>query len=361
MNITDRIKELHSEAAKIHQEGVKGYSRIKTARLLGLSQLIQFDKQKTLRLDVGCWMLGQLNEKQIKKQDEFVNTYVLPVPLPGEVKDKGLLEEVLSESRITDAFKPVIIEILYEGKGVNEVGLSGVKKQNLMKILETTKAALLQKMGKNYPASAFIQPLEGKLKCMSPWFFIQFITQSSGDKINRIAKTELFLDANEIATVHLATIMPREKLAIYESAVCEMLSHIERFRHEYDVLIKKMAPLLIESSTPMKPPLWISFFDHDSRARTPGLVDLTTVYNKARILSDLSADQIREKLKEVYGENSRVRINQFGETKRVMDKTGLSLSEIHKKLGFKSDVALFYRSFKKWEKDSSYTEYWRQM
>lgn len=358
MDVIDKVRDMHILAADVFSNGVNG-SRVKAARMLGFNQMIQFDKQQTLRLDIGCWMLGLASGRAIEEQTRFIDSYVLPVPTPGEKEDENAVDDVLGKSRLSDQYKEMVRAFFVEGKTIGDFGLTGVKKQNFQKALETTKAGLLEIQGKDYPISDLIEKLRPKLTHFSPEFFIRIVTQTSGARLADLLSGKKKLNNNELATVHLATLMAKERFSEYENRLYRILSTIEKFRHEYYVIIAKLSPLLVDGSDSKKPPVWIKFFDHDSHCKAPVLAELVEVYQNTKVLSDMSADDIRAKLKVHYGENSRVRVYEFGKVKQVRDRTGQSLSEIHRKIGTTADVGQFYRAYQKWEKESSYCEYWK--
>ncbi len=359
MDIQYRVKQIVADASKIHLEGVDGYTRAQTARLLGLNQMSQFDTQKTLRLDVGCWMLSQLSKSGLAELSHFINDYVLPHSEPGEVKDLALLESALEKSRVSDALKKVVIDVLHHGKTVKEIGVTGVQKQNLQKVLEGVKFDLNESLGKAYPVSKLSFRLGDRLKEISPSFFIRFITQSSKDRTERVLEGDASLEGNQLATLYLATLLPKSKLADFESVVLEMLKTVEKFRFDYYILIKKLSPILIEGSDPVKPPLWIQFFDHNARSKAPSLMELFSVYQEIEELKNLSSDEIRKKLHEIYGKDSRTRVFQFGKVAKMVDSKECTLSEAHKRINSTVDVGQFYRAYKKWQNEWSYIEYWR--
>ncbi len=359
MDVQYRVNQIIADASKIHLQGVDIYTRAQTARLLGLNQMSQFDTQKTLRLDVGCWMLSQLSKSGLAELSQFINEYVLPHSKPGEVKDLALLESALSKSRVSDVLKKVVIDVLYHGKTLKEVGVTGVKKQNLQKVLEGVKFDLNEQLGRAYPVSKLSFRLGSRLKEISSSFFIRFLTQSSQDRVIRVLEGDASLEGNQLATLYLATLLPKSKLGDFEAIVVEMLRTVEKFRFDYYILIKKLSPILIEGSDPVKPPLWIQFFDHNTRSKAPSLVELFTVYLEIEELKNLSSDEIREKLHDIYGKDSRTRVFQFGRVSKMVEGGECTLSEAHKRINSTVDVAQFYRAYKKWQNEWSYIEYWR--
>jgi hypothetical protein len=359
MDVQHRVNQIIADAGKVHANGAEGYTRAQTARLLGLNQMLQFDKQKTLRLDVGCWMLSQLSKAGLEAQENFINEFVLPQSTPGEAKDLDVLNSTLDKSRVKDALRQIVIDVLHHGKSVKETGLTGIKKQNLQKVLEGIKADLNKSSGKSYPISKLSFRLGDKLKEISPLFFIQFVTQSSKDRIERVLEGEAALEGNELATLYLATLLPKSKLGDFEAVVAAMLRGIERFKFDYYILIKKLSPILVEGSNPVKPPLWVQFFDHDSRAKAPRFTDLFAVYQKVQDLKKLSSEEIRKKLQEFHGKDSRIRVFQFGKVDKMVESGECTLSEAHKRINSTVDVGQFYRTYKKWQNEWSYIEYWR--
>lgn len=360
METLEKVRNLQRKGSDIHLHGLKGFSRYQTARLLGFSQIAQFDNPSSLRLDVGCWMLGELSEKAIKSQQEFIDTYIFPELKPGSITDIRTLKEVVEGSRVSDRLKEVIIDNLHLGKSIDDVKLSGIQKQNLKKALEVTGGKLKTKLGEGFSIEKLVSRLTHSLSILSPSAFIQIITEGSYDRTQRVLNGDVELESNEQATIYLSTLLPLSKLVQFEELVAEMLSEVESFRHNYYVLIKKLSPLIVDGSDPKKPPFWIRYFDHDNRAKAPSLTELVMVYTGVKRLGGESSEMIKEWLGEYYGENSRVRVFEFGKVLKLIQDKGLTLSEAHKEMRFTVDVAQFYRAYKAWTEGSRYTEYWKK-
>lgn len=354
-----KLKRLQAAGAKINSNGLENFSRYQTARLLGLSQISQFDNPKTLRLDIGCWMLGELSGELLISQQEFVDEYIFPLTEPGSVSDLDILTDVVSSSRVNDQTKKIIIDHLHCGDSIDNAGLTAIQKQNLKKALENVGEKLKVSLGQGFSIGKLLPRLQDRLKVLSPSMFIQILSEASLDRTERVLSGEVNLESNELATIYLATLIPTESLRHFEEIIAEMLGTIEQFRHDYYVLIKKLSPLIVEGSGPNNPPFWIRFFDHDKRAKAPSMTDLITVYQGVKDLSEKSSEEIKSELREHFGENSRVRVFELGKVSNLIKSKNISLSEAHRELKLTVDIAQFYRTYKAWEKESAYTEYWK--
>ena len=154
-----KLKNLQLAGSKVHQNGLKGFSRYQTARLLGLSQIAQFDNPKTLRLDIGCWMLGELSDKGVASQQDFVDEYIFPVFEPGSVSELETLGEVVASSRVSEKLKGLIVNNLHCGESIDSAGLTGIQKQNLKKALILIKMVKLQAIILFHKSMDFIQEM----------------------------------------------------------------------------------------------------------------------------------------------------------------------------------------------------------
>lgn len=356
----DKLLTEISQAAEIVQvNGINDYSRVETARMLGLNQMTQFDKQKTLRLDLGCWFLAQLSKSQLEDQKNFVNTCLFPSFTPGEIENLVMLKELLDSSRIKQDYHLVIIGVLHEGKDLDDFGFKGTQKQNLIKALESIKSRFNETEGKGYNIDRLLAKIDAKLDKLSPEFFIQLVTQSSKERVKGIVNGDKAMLPNELATVYAAGLMPESRMAVFERDVVNALQSVECYRYENYILIKKLSPVLVDIENPVKPPLWVRFFDHDVRSKAPLLKDLHKVSMGIEHISGKKASEVRAALDEIYGPNSRARIYPFSKTKEMVDG-GASLFEAHRKLDPDVDVGQFYRAYEKWIKEWHYNEYWKQ-
>ena len=219
MKTLRKVKELQHKGAKVHLNGLSDLSRAQTAKLLGLSQISQFDNPKTLRLDVGCWMLGELSDKGVGSQQEFINKYVFPDITPGSVGDIETLREVVEGSRVSDKLKELIISNLHLGESIDDAGLTGIQKQNLKKAIENIGGKLMSKLGQGFSIDKLVSRLNNSLSVLSPSIFIQIITEASHDRTQRVLEGEVELESNELSTIYLATLLPSSKLEYLEEQI----------------------------------------------------------------------------------------------------------------------------------------------
>lgn len=360
MNIVDEVNKLHIVAAKVHQEGVNGLSRAKTARLLGLARMSQFDIQKTYVLDVGCWMLNELvSSRNFKAHVEFVDNYLFPKINPGIVQDVELLNKVLAKSRVTDEMKKEIIEILHDGKDLSAVKVSAIQKQNLEKALEKVLFDVNALKGKVFPLNSILRNIERNLTVLNIQTLVHFLLQSSKNKLDAVLSGEGELEISQMALLHLVSILPKKKLLRLEKILAGLLGAVEKFRYDYYLILYKLTPYMDSRIEGKRPGFWMKFFDHDTKVRIPTLGELVQVYKVVQELNKMTADKIKEQLVPFYGENSRVRVYQFGRAKELLEKDdSLTLADVHRKLKTTADVAQFYRAYDKWLKEWSYNDYW---
>ncbi|WP_127471923.1 hypothetical protein [Thiomicrorhabdus aquaedulcis] len=302
MHAEKTINYILSEGTAVYECGLSSYSRVQLGRLLGLSQPKQFDRL-LVQFKLGCWMLGLLNEKALESHSKFINQHVLV-----ESKEEG----------------------------------GQLRTQPL------------------FDVHAIIKKLEPRLKIVSPEFFIQLLNEASLDRMENMLKNEATLFPSELANLNLMTLIPLESFRSFEAAVAEMLQTIERFRFEYNVLIKSLSSLFVDDDHTEKSLFWLKFFDHDSRSRAPTLSELIMVYERVKVLNEMSSDAIRELLKSKRPEMQRVRVFEVGKIKRLMDKEGINLVDVHHRLGMHCDIAQLYRVYQKWVKEGVYVEYWKR-
>jgi hypothetical protein len=360
MDISDKLQEILSSAEQIRQHGFKDMDTESIGRLLGVQKSWHFENQATKAVDIGLWLLTQVSDTAINEQKEFIARYIFPRIEPGEIPEIEILNEILEQKKIKESNRQEAIDFFVNGVGLNELNISRSGLTGFVGVLEGIKSEYLHKKHESFSFTKIVSRLSRLAKRISPKFMVVAVTQSSRSRIKELERGECFLTLGETALLHLLSLLPQSKYTAFEDMILEMVSRIERFRYENFVLVRKLYPMIIENAEKgTKPPFWLGFFDHEVRAKSLSLAELFNVYSAIVEIEGLSEKEVRLQLEEFYGENSRVRFLKAKEYNALAESQGLTLSQVYHKMNPDMDIALFYRTMKKWKREWEYNDYWQ--
>ncbi|KDN94662.1 hypothetical protein [Hydrogenovibrio marinus] len=347
------------EGNKVRLHGIDGYTRKEAANLIGIKQLTQLDVDVSKYTNLACWMLENTTKTNILNQKEFSSSLLGTNFQPGEYEQEQVTD-ALAKTRIGKQTAEYVLDVLANGKSLNDLPIPKHKHENVRQACQNIVADLNNGSNRQkFVLEGFKKTLSKKLQYFSPAFFLQVITYSSRNRIEKLFNGEGKLSTPEIAMVQIATLMNDKKLLAFEAAVYEILKTIEDFRYERYVQIRKLSVLLTDTGDCDNFPLWLRFFDQDSRSQFPELELLSEVYENILKLNKLSADAIREAYREKCGANKRISIFDFAKAKKILDEKKFNMSEVHRKVQPKTDVANFHRSYKTWQQKWKKHEYWK--
>lgn len=343
-------------------ESVKGLTKRESHFLTGYRQLRQPQLSSTRITELAYWMLSKLDRDGFKSHQEKMH-WIMGLNYQAINLSPESLEEIMLGLNLSVPVKNYVRQVMLEQKEILELHDSSGRKlknteyqkiRNACQSVTTKHNEALIPSEKEY--LTFVRWMKPRLSKVSPDFLLQNLLLCPRNKIERIKAGDTQLTTPERAIMSLAINIPNKILESYEGALHCAYEEIERFRYERYVHIKKLYPLMFNET---KVPFWFKFFDHDKRANAPSPLDLCEVYEKLQHYNTKSADAIRTEFREKFGEFKNIGLFDMKKVQTLMDEQGLTIGFAQRRVQAETDVSLFRRSYKSWQENWEFQEYWR--
>lgn len=331
-------------------------SKTDIALYLGIRKISQLDDRNYDRPLIALGLFKKLKQRQLQSHRDFCSSLLAINFKPGSLSEEDF-NAALLQTKISKPVAEIAKKILVRGIDPNSFS-----NQDKQKAIYSCQSLIIEARGgnKSHQDQVF-NDLRIKLSLIDSSFNFNFLlgilTHTSHKQIQKVTDAKLTLGTMDLAFLSLLVNLDNQVFKSFIDSLESMLKTIEKFRYKRYLTIKSLEDFL-----PEVPIRSLKFFDQDDVSIAfPAYKDTLQVVETILSLGELKADEIRARFAELTKNTPvkrRFRVFDFYLAKKLLEQ-GKNLREAQEKLQPNTDVANFYRAYKKWSSSWEYRKYWQ--
>lgn len=345
MMLSRKINKNHTSILNGRHKTIS-LSRSELGRLLGNVSLSQFQKKNPDTVAVDSWFLSSLSKEGF--DEHFTMIQYSMYWSEGRIVDAG---ESFYKS-IKNKKKRALLEKLFSGVFFSELGIFGIKKQNMNEFAQRQYLRYLQSLDSWPTLNDFKGLIEPNLEKISFEVFICSVMHQSRKGFEKLKGS---LSASDMAILNILSLSDKKVINEYELFLDQHLFNVFNFEYCNHAHIRKFVPLSEVGSHPTV----MGYLHGASRANFPTLDQLQSFSLSLTELDKLSSKEVKQMLRKHYGSNTRHRFMKCEQVRSLIESEEMSLYEAHRRIEPEVDVGLFYRGYQQWLK-TSFNPWWRK-
>lgn len=344
---TDYLIEVFTEGQHFFKKGVLGMSPSKTHELLtGNIGRGRAKGQNTHRYALRAYLAH--HQSDVNALLDYSGLILGSGAIKGMSLDESIVKPFLTGKNDCE-----IVQVLCQGKSLNEIGVSGAKKQ----FIEGRIKSIYRASALDFKAlqKVLIDDLKSCVSPFSPMFILQYLLMISRERAKDIIKLNKTLGIYELMAIKLYLKSRQSVRKKIEHSLLYLIQDIENFRYCHNASIANL--IWIASGTKPTVKSSVRVFDAPEKYSFPSLNEVANIYNLIQPLFSKSTQELTRCFREVAGKDSRQGMYQFCLADTLIKEKGMKVSEAHEELHPEITKSVFYRLYKRWLK-SSVNQYW---